>query len=136
MSLELKRLCHVVATVINDRDFNYQSPQARDLVDEHIASDWYGRLDDMPYTINFDEQTEAWRQMTEEYPDLYFDLIEIDCDVHKDQRTAQVVMRSSMTGRSGMRLQGVCEMRWMFRGGKWVWQMHNAMRGLNYEGWA
>lgn len=132
MSQDLRQLCKVIVAVINDRDFEYAGPEARRLKEHHIASDFSGRLDECgPWAITFDEQTEFWRQITLQFPDVSFKLV--DTDVHIMDRTADVVIRAAMV-RGDLTLATACQLKWKFTKGRWIWYQHNGMRGVcDYE---
>ena len=118
--------------IINERDFSYQNPSARHLRSYHISPDWHGKLDNHPWTVNFDEQMEFWRQMAVDSPEIYFELIGVDCEVYKEYRTADVLMRVAMV-RKSVTLLGVCESKWKWSQGRWVWYYHRGMRGIREE---
>ena len=132
MDQDLRHLCKVIVTVINDRDFDYTAPAARRLKDNHVARNFSGHLDECgPWAITFDEQTDFWRQITLEFPQKYFKLI--DLDVHIMDRTANVIMRAAMV-QGDLTLATACELKWKFTKGRWLWYEHNGMRGLcDYE---
>jgi hypothetical protein len=131
MTQELTHLAYVLITAFNDRDFHFSSPKARNFVKKHISPDWQSRFDNEPYTITFAEQTEVWREITAQYPDFYIDVLDdIDVVVHKDRMTADTIIRSYLTGQNGVVLQGVCEMKWKLRDGRWMCWYHHAMKGL------
>jgi len=132
MESEIKRLCQIIVKVVNERDFEFMSSEARELIDEHVSPDWYAQFDNIAWTVNFAEQIEAWRQLRSEFPSLVLELVGFDCDMHKDHTNATVIMQTAMTGRKGVKLQGICQSRWRYRNGRWMWCYHTQMRGL-YE---
>lgn len=130
MACEIRRLCEVLVNVINERDFDYNGAEARKLRTQHISPDWHGRFDEYAWSITFDEQTEWWRQVTMDFPGVSFELVGIDCDVHKNDRTADVVIRSAML-RGDVKLLTACLLKWKFSNGRWLWYYHRGMKGIH-----
>lgn len=130
MEDELERHCQTLINTINDRDFEFRSPDARKLKTRHVSPQWSGRLDNHAYTFSFPEQVEFWRQLTIESPDIHFELLNVDCDVRKHDRTADVVMRTKLS-RNGVELTFACELKWMFEQGRWVWYASRGIRGMD-----
>lgn len=129
MEAELKRFCEVIIDVVNGRNFDYRGAEAQALRTQHISPDWCGRFGSHAWSLCFDEQTEIWRQMAIDFPDLYFELLGVDCKVNKHDRTANVLMRTAMM-RGNVRLLTVCELKWKFSNGRWIWYYHSGMRGV------
>lgn len=138
MNAELEKHCKTILKVINDRDFNYQTPEAHRFRTRHISPSWSGKLPGSdPWLISFNEQTEVWQRMTTDFPGIYFELLGVDCVVHENDRTADVVMRAVMV-RGSVRLMTACELKWKFSSGRWQWYYHAGMSGIcpNLDGCA
>lgn len=118
--------------VINDRDWNFQKPEARIFKSQHVSPDFQAKIDCEPFTLSFDEQTDFWRQLTIEFPTAYFVLDGVDCIVNKDYRTADVLMHSTMF-RGDVRLITACMTQWKFSKGRWQWYCHSGVRGITCE---
>ncbi len=58
---ELKRLTQTLVRILNSRDFSYKDEDGKELL-SHVAPDFEARFDTQPHTIDFDGQTEIWRQ--------------------------------------------------------------------------
>ena len=129
MQGEIERLCQVIINIINERDFDYQEAEACDFRRHHVSPEWQGRLDELAWSMSFDEQTEFWRQMTTDFPGVYFKLVGVDCKVHENDRTADVVLRAAMI-RGNLRLLTACDLKWKFSNGKWIWYYHQGMAGI------
>lgn len=130
MASEIARLCRTLQTMINARDFDLARPDSQELVRKHISPTWEGRFDNEAHAIAFAEQLDIWRRLTTDHPEFYIDVLDLDIDVHKDGTTANVFMRSCLTGQNGVTMQGLCETKWKLRNGRWVWHHHHAMKGL------
>ena len=126
---ELTHYCTTIINLINNRDFDYEGPEAQRLRTQHISPSWQGRHPTCAWTTSFEEQTELWRQMTLDHPGLEFELAGVDCRVREKDRTADVVMRAAYT-RGEVRLLTACEMKWKFSEGRWIWYYHCGMRGI------
>lgn len=124
MEREIERLCKILVTAINDRDFDYQSPEARLFRTQHVSPDFEGKLDSRPWSISFEEQNDTWRQLTIDYPDIHWEVEGVDCYVHKKERTADAILHSSML-QGDLRLVTACQMKWKFSKGRWQWYQHN-----------
>ena len=126
---ELEHFCQVVVDLINQRDFGYESREAQRLREQHISADWSGKLDCHAWSIDFDEQTEVWRQMTLEHPGVHLELIGVDTKVREGDRTADVVMRTALM-QGDVKFQTLCQFKWKFCQNKWMWCHHSGMRGV------
>lgn len=129
MESELERHCQTLINVINDRDFDFRGLEARKLRAHHISPQWTGRLDNCAFSLSFPEQVGFWQEMTIECPDTHFELVNVDCNVRKHERTADVVMRTKLT-RNGVELHFACELKWMFNQGRWMWYSSRGIRGM------
>ena len=127
-SHDINRFVRIIVTLINNRDFEYQSKEAAELV-EHVAPDWEGRFDNYPHAISFAEQTSIWIEYAKTYPNLYFDILDIALQVRDHHRTASVILQLGIHGMNDVSKLGVCELKWKCSEGKWLWHRHIAMKG-------
>ena len=125
---EFGHFCKIVINLINQRDFNFSSKEARHLR-SRISPDWACKMNCSPFTVSFEDQIEIWEQMTLEFPDVYFELLGVDCKINEKQRTADVIMRTAMM-RGGIKLLTACELKWKWSSGRWMWWYHSGMRGV------
>lgn len=84
---------------------------------QHTLSDWHGRFDEYAWSITLDKQTEWWRQFKIEFPNAAFEVVGIDCDVHENDRTADVVILSAMLRRD-VKFLTACLLKWKFSNGR------------------
>lgn len=129
---EIRHYCNVMLNVINERDWKFQSPEAADFKTQHISPDFQSKIDGNPWAQTFDQQVSFWRQLTLDYPEVHFVLDGVDCNVSKSHRTADVLMRTTMS-RGDVRLITACMMQWKFTQGRWQWYCHNGVRGISCE---
>jgi hypothetical protein len=133
MESEIKHLCHVLIDTINARDFEYQGPEARIFRTQHISPDFQAKLDSTPWSMSYDEQNDMWRQAAIDFPTVHFELRAVDCTVHKNDRTANVILHTTML-RGQMKMLTACQMKWKFSKGRWQWYHHSGIRGITCEG--
>jgi glutathione peroxidase-family protein len=114
--------------MINERDFDFEDPKVHNLVSKHISPNWSARLDTAD-AVTFTEQMERFKDLAVQYPDVQFELLDVDCRVYWTDRTANVFLHTAMHKRAGVSLLGLCELKWKFTGGRWMWYSHMAMRG-------
>ena len=121
--------CNVIVNIINERDFDWHGEEAQQLRNHHVSPDWSGKLNCRAWAISFEEQNEVWRQMTIDFPNVYFELLGVDCKINEKDRTADVIMRTAMI-QGNVRLMTACELKWKFSNGRWLWYHHCGMRGI------
>ena len=132
MEADIRHLCKVMINVINERDFDYQSTEAHAFRTQHISPDFQAKLDTQPWSFSFDEQTEFWRELTVDYPSIYFELDGLDCVIHNKHRTADALIRATMV-RGDLRLCTACLTQWKFSKGGWQWYGHCGIKGISCE---
>ena len=129
MEAEIERLCKVLIKALNEWDFDYQSPEARIFRTQHVAPGFQGKLGQTLWAISFDEQTELWRQAASDTPSVRYDIRKLDIDIHKKDRTADVILHSTMR-KGDIKLLAACQLKWKFSQGRWQWYQHDGMRGI------
>ena len=128
-STELKRLTQTLVRVLNSRDFSYNIGDGKELL-AHIAPDFEARFDTQPHTIDFDGQTEIWRQDARDHPYLQFSVLEVTARIYRRSNTGSVYLKLALTGMSDVQYQGACELDFRHSGERWLLYRHVTMRGL------
>ena len=128
---ELERLSSAFVNAINERDFNFEREEARDLV-HHLAPDWRAQLDTYAQQVQpltFPEQIVLWRQRAQENPDVHFQILHILSDVNEHKGIASVYVEMEVSGISNVKLQAMNELKWRRRDNTWLCYYVIGMRG-------
>jgi hypothetical protein len=128
-SMEIKRITQTLVRILNSRDFSYKNDDGQELL-AHVAPDFEARFDTQPHKIDFDEQTEIWRQDAREYPSLRFAVLEMTAQIRRRSNTGSVYLKLALTGMSDVQYQGACELNFKYSGERWLLYRHVTMRGL------
>lgn len=94
-----------------------------------ISPGWYATLNCSPFTASFEQQIAVWRNMTLDFPDIYFELVGVDADVNETYRTADVIMRTHML-QGDEKFLTACMLNFKLSDGKWSWYKHHGIRGI------
>ena len=129
---ELKRLTEIVVTLLNNRDFEFETSNGKELL-RHLDSDFEGRFDTLPHTINFDQQLEIWKQNAKDHPTLQFSTLQVTTRLQRRSNTASVYLMLGITGMGTVRYQGSCELRWRYHNDRWLLCSHITMRGPLFD---
>ena len=126
---ELERLSSAIPAAINDRDFSFTSPLARDLL-HHLSPDFRSDLDTQASHLNWSEQVLAWQERAEEFPDVRFETEEVTSNVDEESGMGSVFMQMTVTGIGDVQLQAVNELRFERHvDGRWMLYHTVGMRG-------
>lgn len=123
-----ERYCWAILEVINSRDFDLQTENAQ-MLKSIISPGWYATLNCSPFTASFEQQIAVWRNMTLDFPDIYFELVGVDADVNETYRTADVIMHTHML-QGDEKFLTTCMLNFKLSDGKWSWYKHHGIRGI------
>ena len=127
--MEIKRITHTLVRILNSGDFSYQDDDGQEFL-AHVAPDFEARFDTQPHKIDFDEQTDIWRQGARDYPALTLTVLEMTATIRRRSNTGSVYLKLALTGMSDVRYQGACELNFKYTGEQWLLYRHVTMRGL------
>lgn len=114
VSSELVRLSSAVVRAINDRDFDFQSEEAQELV-AHLSLNFQAQLDTRPQQespLSWAEQVHPWRERAAEYPDVHFDIVQISADVDEVNGVGSVFLDMEVSGIEVVRLHAMNQLQW------------------------
>lgn len=98
INLELERLSTAIVTAINQRDFDFQSPGAQELV-ARLAPTFEAEIETggpREAPVSWDEQVSAWKQRAESHPDVQFKTTQVSTNVLDFEGRAEVWMEVSV----------------------------------------
>ena len=128
---ELERLSAVIPLVVNRRDFDFESNEAKEL-HSHVSPEFAAQIDTLPQqgrTVSWADQVSAWRKRAEDNPDAHFALTSISSVVNEKKGVAQVYMDMEVSGIGDVKLHAMNELRWKRVDGIWLWYYVVGMRG-------
>lgn len=128
---ELERISAIVPQIVNTRDFDFESPDAQELL-SHIHPDFVAQIDTLPQqkkSLSWKGQVAAWRQRAEDHPEVQFVLTSISSVVDEREGFARVYMDMEVSGIGDVTLHAMNELRWQRVDGKWLWFFVVGFRG-------
>lgn len=128
---DLKRIARNSIDVINDRDFSHQSPPGLEIL-SHIASDFTGKVDNVPHLLNWKQLNDVWRAWYDADERLEFIIRNCEAYVDEEQGLAKVFVDMDVIGVSNVELKGLTELCWRReKGGKWMIYQFWGSRGMH-----
>lgn len=129
----LERLSSTVVTAINDRDFNFTSPEAQTFL-SHVSPHWRGEIDTFAQkreVASFDQQRAMWKQRADENPNVHFEIVHLWSYVNEEVGLANVYMNMEVTGvgGEGVTLHAMNELKWKRFDGVWLCYYTVGLRG-------
>lgn len=128
---ELQRLSTIMLNILNIRDFELKTHEAHEL-QQHLAQDLLFLMDTQEHEgepWNWDRQVAAWKQRTEELPNVRFTLIDISSDVDESIGEARVFMEMEASGIGEVKLHAMNEVWWRRVGERWMCYYVLGLRG-------
>jgi len=128
---QLERLSSLIIHAHNERDFDFRSNEAQELV-THISPLWKGEIDTNgppQRPISWAEQVAAWKKRAEECPDVHFAIQTLSSEVNERSGVAKVYMEMVVTGIGDLKLHAMNELRWRRVEGLWLLHYTLGMRG-------
>ena len=120
----IERLSSNFVTTINDRDFDFSSEDAQELM-SHISPDWRAQLQsftDGNASHSLEEQIVIWRRRVKEHPDTEYGIDSVFSDVNEHAGTAIVYVNMYVAGIAEARLYNMNQCTWKRNSeGKWIW---------------
>lgn len=93
---ELERLSLQGIAAVNNRDWNYQAPQAREFLN-HIASD-FRLLSPDSSILDWEQAVRQWREKVSVWPDMQVVVSHVSSDVRLGEGRASVHIQSNVVG--------------------------------------
>lgn len=135
----LERLSSAIPTAINERDLDFTTPDAQELL-SHISPRFQATMDTQPgpKPLTWIEQMAAWKERAAEYPDVKFEVVNVASHVDEKKGKARVYVDMEVFGLGeGVKLNAMNELKWrrerddgvVDREGRWMLWSVLGMRG-------
>ncbi|KAK4613105.1 uncharacterized protein CLAFUR5_13161 [Fulvia fulva] len=125
---ELERLTKICIDAINQRDWDYTSPEGQDFL-SHVHPSFTAIFDNVPGKMDWAGLNAAWQTMFAAHPEGQFNITRMNTAVDTRAGYGTVVIESEATGVSNVVLHGLSEAKWRRVNGKWLFYYHAGMRG-------
>ncbi|KAK5723691.1 hypothetical protein LTR15_005390 [Elasticomyces elasticus] len=128
---ELERLSSAFLHVLNERDFDFQTPTSQELK-SHLSTNFRAHLDTFAQNsepVTLEAQVAKWRQRAQEQPNVHFHLLSLMSTVDESTGRASVYVDMEVSGLSGVKLQAMNELNWERVDGVWLCYYIIGMRG-------
>lgn len=128
---ELERLSIAFVNIVNERDFDFASKSAQELV-TRLTPEWKASMDTSVSglaPVTFAEQIARWRERASENPDVHFQIMDVFSVVDEVKGVASVYLEMEVDGVSNVKLQAMNELKWRLVEDVWMCYYVIGMRG-------